>query len=282
MNRACARVLLALCLAMAAMAGRAQPLAPQPVPPDASVQPVLGAPLPLDLPFTDSEGRPATLRHYLGDRPLLLVLGYYRCPQLCGLVMHGLLDSLHRSGLPRPHWRILRVSIDPQDTPAVARARRDADLAYAHFLEGADPAPRPPPLPLALQLLTGPPGSVQALAQRVGYRYQRSDGRDDAVAAFAHPAVVIVVTPAGRVSRYLGGVQFDPQELRLALTQAGEGRIGTQATLAGRVALLCAHLDSKLGRHSAAVLRGVQAMGVLLVLSLVALGWRPWTRRHSP
>lgn len=280
MSPACRHVLLALCLTLAAMAGRAQPLAPQPVPPDASVQAALGAQLPLSLPFTDSEGRAVTLGHYFGSRPLLLVFGYYRCPQLCGLAMHGLLDGLHRTGLPREHWRILRVSIDPRDTPATAQARRDADLAYAHFLEGADPAPQP--TPLALQLLTGPPGSVQALAQRVGYRYQRNDGRDNGGAPFAHPAVVIVATPEGRVSRYLGGVQFDPGELRLALTQAGEGRIGTQATLADRLALLCAHLDPKLGRHSTAVLRGVQAMGVLLVLSLVALGWRLSTRRHSP
>lgn len=270
------RLWLALGLAVAALAVHAQALAPQPRPPDAGVQPALDAQLPLDLPFTDSEGRPATLRDAFGDRPVLLVLGYYRCPQLCGLLMHGLLDSLHRAGLPRERYRVLRVSIDPAETPADARARRAADLAYAHFLEGADPAPQP----LALQLFTGPAASVRALTRAVGYRYQRSTGRDDDGAAFAHPAVVVVVTPEGRVSRYLGGVQFDPWELRLALTEADQGHIGTLAGLAQRVALLCAHVDPRLGRHSAAVLQGVRAMGVLLVLALAALWWWQAVRRQ--
>jgi protein SCO1/2 len=265
-------------LGLAAGVAVAQPLAPQPVPPDAGLQPALDAQLPLDLPFTDSEGRPLTLREAFGDGPVLLVLGYYRCPQLCGLLMHGLLEALQQGGLPRERYRVLRVSIDPQETPADARVRRAADLAYAHFLEGAQPAPQP----LDLRLLTGPAASVQALARAVGFRYQRSAARDNEGADFAHPAVAVVLTPEGRVSRYLEGVRFDPWALRLALVQADEGRVGSLADLAGQVALLCAHVDPRLGRHSAAVLHGVQALGVLLVLALAALWWRQSVRKGAP
>lgn len=271
------RLLFALILLYAA-ALHAQPLAPQLVPPDAGVQPALDAQLPLDLTFTDSEDRPVMLRDYFGDRPVLLVPGYYRCPQLCGLLMHGLLEALHQGGLPRKDYRVLRVSIDPSETPADARARRDADLAYAHFLEGSRPAPQP----LELRLITGAPSALQALAQRMGYRYQRSAAHSEDGADWAHPAVAIVVTPEGRVSRYLGGVRFDPRDLRLALVEAGEGHIGD---LADRVALLCAHVDPQLGRHSAAVLRVLQVVGVLLVLAMAALFWRPSAhlpRRRPP
>jgi protein SCO1 len=267
-------VLVWLAFGLAASIASAQPLAPAPQPPDASVQPAPGAQLPLDLPYIDSEGLPVTLRQAFNDQPVVLVLGYYRCPQLCGLLMHGLLQALHEGGLPRERYRVLRVSIDPTETVADARARRDADVAYLHFLEGAEPAAPP----LALQALTGPAASVQALARAMGYRFEPSRDRDDEGATFAHPAVAVVVTPEGRVSRYFGGAQFDPSDLRAALTQAGLGHIDSRPTPADPVALLCAHIDPRLGRHSAAVLHGLQVMGVLLVLALATLYWRQTTR----
>ncbi len=252
----------------------AQPLAPQPTPPDAGVQQEINAQLPLDLAFIDSEGRSVRLGDYFGDRPVVLVLGYYRCPQLCGLLMHGLLQALHEGGLPRQHYRLLRVSIDPQETPADARARRAADIAYAHLLDDPLQARQP----LELRALTGPPASLRALAQRVGYRYQRADGPVAGSAGWAHPTLAIVITPQGRVSSYLGGVRLDPQDLRLAVLQADQGLVGG---FTDRLALLCAHVDPRLGRHSVAVLRGLQVLGALLVAALAAVGWHASTARAS-
>lgn len=245
---------LAASLLLWAAGLQALPLAPAPTPPAAGVQPAVGALLPLDLPFTDSAGRAVTLRESFGDRPVLLVLGYYRCAQLCGLLMQGLLEGLH--GLPARNYRLLRVSIDPTETPADARAREAVDLAYARHLGGEPPT---------LQLLTGP--SAALLARRVGYRYERSDD-----AGFAHPAVAFVVTPQGRISSALNGIRFEPAELRLALSLAAEGR--TRPSLGDRIALLCAHFDPRLGRHSAAVLHGLQVTGVALALGLALLFWR--------
>jgi protein SCO1/2 len=210
----------------------------------------------------DDSGRPLRLGRAFGDRPVLLVLGYYRCTQLCGLLMHGLLEALHDGGLPRSAYRVLRVSIDPADTPAIARAARAADLAYADFL---DP-PATAAAPLDLRLLTGAEPALHALARDLGWRYQAADAPAGANATYAHPAVVAVLTPEGRVSRYLPGVRFDPTELRRALLAAGEGRIGG---LSDRLALLCAHLDPRLGRHSAAVLQAVRAVGLLTALALL-------------
>ena len=253
-----------LALSLAAAGCGAQPLAPPPVPPDAGITQALDAPLPLDLAFTDSEGHALRLRDAFTDRPVLLVPGYHRCPQLCGLLMQGLLEGLQRSGLPRDGYRLLRISIDPAETPADARTRREADLAYARFL---DPSAAPPDL----RALTGSAPAVQALAQRLGYRYQRN-GQDAAgIPRWAHPAVAIVATPQGRISSYVSGIGIDPAALRQALVQAGEGRTGS---LYDRVALLCAHIDPRLGRHSAAVLRGLQATGLVLVLALAAAWWR--------
>lgn len=257
-----------------ASALHAQPLAPAPKPPDAGLQPAPGTLLPLDLAFTDSEGRAVRLRDYFGSRPVLLVPGYYRCPQLCGLLMHGLLESLHDGHVQPGSYRLLRVSIDPGETPGDARIRATVDLAYARHL--AAPGANVP----ALDLLTGPAASVQALTQRIGYRYERTDPAGDGSTSFAHPAAAIVLTPEGRVSSYLDGIRFEPELLRLAIERAGEGRIGGPPALSERIALLCAHIDPRLGRHSTAVLRGLQATGVGLVLALALLCWRQSVRRR--
>jgi protein SCO1/2 len=219
----------------------------------------IDAPLPLDLPFTDSEGRTGPLRAQFVGRPVLLVIGYYRCPQLCGVLMHGLLEALQRAALPSASFRLLRISIDPSETPADARAQGSADRAYAQFLAPEAAAPD-------LQFLTGPSASTQALAAQVGYRYRRTDTE-----GWTHPAVVIVATPQGRISRYLNGVRFEPDELRQALADARQGRSGG---FTDRIALLCARFDPRPGRHTGVVMRGLQVTGALTLLALAVLWWR--------
>lgn len=243
----------------------AQPLA-LPPPPPAGVTQRLGAQLPLAMPVVDSEGRALRLGALFGDgRPVLLVPGYYRCPQLCGLVMHGLLESLRDAKVAAADVRIVGISIDAEDTPATARTRRDADLAYAQFLRG-------PGAPLAdLRLLVAPAAQTQALARQAGFRYS-----GDASQGIAHAAAVIVATPQGRISHYLLGVRFDPGELRGALAEASGGRVGS---LSERIALLCAHFDPAVGRFSGPVMAALRVGGLLLAAGLAAWCWR---RRAPP
>src|SRR5690349_7439881 len=118
------RVLLPLLLLLFACAtAGAQPLA-LPAPPDAGLEQRIGARVPLDVEVTDESGRPELVADFVdGTRPVLLVPGYDRCPQLCGLVMRGLIEALQAGGTPRAQWRIVGIGIDPDDTPADARAR---------------------------------------------------------------------------------------------------------------------------------------------------------------
>jgi protein SCO1/2 len=265
------RLLLA-CACVAVSAAAAQPLALPPRP-DAGLGPHPGALLPLDAPLHDDLGQPVRLRDYFHPRqPVLLVLGYYRCTQLCGLLMQGLLESLHDTGLPRSDWRIVGVSIDPEDAPADAHRRRQLDRAYASFLEGANA----PALPLHLDLLVADPAQARRIAQAVGFRAARLPSQAGEPAGFVHPASVIVLTPDGAVSRYFNGVRFDAAQLRAAIVQASGGQVGG---LAAQVALLCSHFAPLVGRYSGTVMGAVRLLSLLALLGLALVAWRH--RRHA-
>lgn len=218
----------------------------------------VGARVPLDVQVVDESAEPGTLARYVdGSRPVLLVPGYYRCAQLCGLVMRSLVDALKASGTPQEQWRIVAVSIDPRETPADARARKALDLAYA----GAG---------IDLHLLTLAPQDLARVADAIGIRVEPMRGDDGAV-TIAHPATMILLTPRGRISRYFNGVGLDSGEMSVALADAAGNRIGG---ITSRLALLCAHFDPRLGAHSAAVMNAVRIVSLLLVAALGGWVWR--------
>jgi protein SCO1 len=261
---------LLLLLALACSAALAQPLA-LPPPPRAGLQQHIGGQVPLDTVVTDEAGRSQRLGAIVdGTRPVLLVPGYYRCAQLCGLVMRGLLEALHASGAGRAQWRIVGIGIDPTETPADARARHAQDLAYADSLAEASTA-----TPLDLHLLTLQAADLQRVAAAIGIRFERVPPAGADPATIAHPATVVLLTPQGRVARYFNGLGIAPGELRVALADAAGDRLGAATS---RLALLCAHFDPHVGRLDIPVMNGVRA-GSLLVLAGLA-GWC-WRRRGT-
>lgn len=257
------RLLAMLSLSFCIIAG-AGPLA-QPAPPNAGLEQHIGARVPLDVAVTNETGQPQRLADVVdGTRPVLLVPGYYRCPQLCGLVMRGLLDSLQASGAGRAKWRIVGVGIDPTETPADARARRELDVAYANSLPQA--AGR-----LDLHLLTLAPPQLQQVAQAIGIRFERLPATDADPATIAHPATVVLLTPRGDIARYFNGLGIDPGELRVALADAAGDRLGSATS---RLALLCAHFDPRTGKFNEPVMNAMRAVSMVLVVGLAAWCWR--------
>ncbi len=258
---ACLAAALACAAALPALAGeRIEPLPKQLE--DVDVVERLDEQVPLDATFTDQAGRPVTLGELLGgDRPVILTLGYYRCPMLCNLVLNGLIESMRElSWTAGDEFRVVTVSINPEDTPGLAANKRQAYLA-AYGRRPADEG---------WHFLTGRPASIRALADAVGFRYKAlPDGRE-----FAHPAVVMLLTPDGRVSRYLYGVKYDPATLRLSLVEASDGRIGTTID---RVLLFCFHYDAVAGAYAPAAMNLMRAAAAVTVVALgllLALLWR--------
>jgi protein SCO1/2 len=199
-------------------------------------------------------GREVRLGDYLGDRPVLLQLAYYRCPMLCPIVLGGLVSSLKPLAFDvGREFDVVVVSIDPSESPADASERkRDALSRYER-----------PGTEQGWHFLTGSPESIRALTDAVGFRY----AWDEKSRQYAHAAGVVLLTPDGRVSRYFFGAEFSPRDVRLGLVEATSNRIGG---VVDQVLLFCFHYDPALGRYSAATMNAVRAAGVLTVLALGA------------
>jgi protein SCO1/2 len=233
----------------------------------ASLQQRIGATLPLDTPVRDDLGHASRLADYFqAGRPVLLVPSYYSCPQLCGLVMQGLLKALHDTGLPTTQWSVVGLSIDPADTPADAHRRRALDLGYARFLQGAEDGSAPP----RLDLLVAAPADVRRIAGTIGFTFAPQQVEGGAM-QFSHPATVVLLTPAGTVARYFNGIGIDAGELRAALGTAADGGLGS---FTDRLAVLCAHLAPLAGRHSGAVIDGMRMLAALSIAALAGFVWR--------
>lgn len=247
-------LLLAALLGSGPVAAQALRLPP---PPAARFDPVPGTRLPLDAVLHDDAGRQVKLAT-LFDRPVVLVPGYYTCPNLCSTLFEGVLQALALSGLAAGDYRLVGLSVDPRDGATAAATRK---RAYAALLPGgaAD-----------LTLLTGDAATLTRLEAALGYRAVP----DAASGQLAHAAGFVVVAPDGRITRAFSGVRFDPAGLRAAVKAAAHDE--PMSSFAQQVLLLCAHYAPTSGRHTGAALAGVRA-GVLL-LPLLFLFWL-WRRR---
>jgi protein SCO1/2 len=213
----------------------------------------LGERIPLELPFKDESGEDVKLGDYFGRKPVVLSIVYFRCPMLCTLSLNGLAGALEvLSFVPGQEFEVLTVSFDPHEGPALAAAKKQAYLRRYHR-SGAE---------RGWHFLTGPQSSTEALTRAVGFRY----AWDTATKQWAHPAGILVLTPDGRVSKYLYGVEYSPKDLRLALVDAGGGRIGS---FVDAVLLYCYRYDPQTGRYSAAILNLVRAGAILTIAALV-------------
>ena len=225
----------------------------------------LGEQVPRDLAFVDEAGRSVRLGDYFDKRPLILTLNYYECPMLCTLELNGLVASLKTMSLePERDFRIVTVSINPKEGPALA-AEKKALYVKNYARAGAASG---------WHFLTGEEPSIQELARRVGFRY----AFDAASGQYAHAAGIVLLTPSGRISRYFYGVDYAPRDLRLALVESSEGKIGN---LVDKVLLFCFHYDPATGRYSMAALRAMRLGGVLTALVLGVMILRMLRRERA-
>jgi len=225
----------------------------------------LNTALPLDLTFLDEEGKEVRLAGYFsGHQPVIINLGYYRCPMLCGLILNGLLEGLKEMPLTAgKDFQIVTLSIDPLETPNLAKFKKQNVIKEYGRSEGFQ----------GWDFLTGKNEAIQKLTSTVGFGYKWIEKRKE----YAHPAALILCTPDGRVSRYLYGIQFDPQTLRLSLVEASEGKIGTTLD---HFLLTCFHYDPSVSRYAPVAMNIMRLGGGLTVAAVGIFLGIYWSREY--
>jgi protein SCO1/2 len=227
----------------------------------------LGGAVPRDAVFRNHMGEEVRLGDYVTGAPTLLTLNYYTCAQLCPLTLRNLLATVEEvKGIELgSDFRIVTVSINPDDLPETARAR--AGEIHAEMKGTGEKASQWP-------FLLGDEKAIGALTAAVGFRYRKVGDE------FAHPDVVVVLTPEGKISRYLHGVEQSPADLKMALIEATGGNIG-ESTAMNQVLLFCFRYDP-VGKKYALYARNImKAGGVLTLVLLGGLLLVLWRRGQS-
>ena len=220
--------------------------------------------VPLELEFVDSDGTTVTLDDLVDERPVVLSLVYYECPMLCGIVLNELTKTLRAMKLELGQdFDVLSVSIDPKETPELAAANKKGYLGR-YGREGREAGWR---------FLVGESDPIERLADAVGFRYRY----DPETGEYAHSAGLFILTPDGRISRVLYGVEVAPRDLRLALVEASQGEIGD---IVDAVTRLCMHYDPTTGRYGFAIMTVIRILGSATVLAIGVFLFRSLRRER--
>jgi protein SCO1/2 len=255
-----------LLAAAALFAGIAGIRAEQPLPKQlehAGVQEHLGRAVDLNLTFIAENGYPVRLGEFFKQgRPVILDLVYYSCPMLCNLVLNSQTSAMRQIPWnPGKEYEVVTVSIDPTETFELARQKKAAYLAsYDRQTSG-------------WHFLTDHQGNVKKLAEQVGFGYTY----DEAARQYAHQAAIMILTPDGKVSRYLYGIDFRTRDLRLALTEASAGKFSLSVD---RLLLFCFHYDPLARSYVPFAVNLMKAGGFLVMALLGFFLWRLWRRER--
>ena len=214
----------------------------------------LGQKLPLDVRFTDETGRDVALGEYFGSRPVVLAFVYYQCPMLCTQVMNGISSALKVLPFaPGKDFDIVLVSFDPRDTPEAANAKKRAHLDHWAARGTAN----------GWHFMTGTEASIRQVTAAAGFTYQW----DAQTNQFAHVSGLLVTTADGTLSRYFYGVEYSPRDLRLALIESGNGKVGS---VVDELLLYCFQYDPSHGRYGA-VFMNIMRLGSALTVCFIAV-----------
>jgi protein SCO1 len=209
--------------------------------------------LPLDTVLKDETGRSVALREFFTGKPVVLAFVYFQCPMLCSQTMNGISSALKVVPFtPGKDFEVVLVSFDPRDTPEAANAKKRAHLQHWAKPETAN----------GWHFLTGDEPAIKQLTSAAGFTYQW----DDKTGQFAHVSGLLTLTPDGRLSRYFYGVEYSPKDLRLALVESSQGKIGSKVE---ELLLYCYQYDPATGRYGMVVMNLIRLGGAATALLVV-------------
>jgi protein SCO1 len=233
-----------------------------------AIEQKLDSQLPLDTQFTDESGKAVRLGDYFGKRPVVLALVYYDCPMLCTQILNGVTRAAKvLTFTPGKEYQIVALSFDAREKPADAAAKKAVYMREFGHPETAG----------GWHFLTGGPDAIKKVTDAVGFRYVW----DAHTAQFAHASAVYVLTPEGKLSKYFYGIEYSPKDMRFALVEASEHRIGNPVD---RILLYCYHFDphaAKYTPYALALLRVAGAGTVLIFGGFVFISLRRERRQKG-
>jgi len=231
----------------------------------------LDSQLPLSATFRDDHGNSVTLRDVLPkDRPAILQIGYMKCPMLCSLVMNALVRGIQdMDWTVGQQYDIIALSVNPKEGPDLAEGKKAGYVAEYGRPQSA----------AGWHFLTGEESSIRLVTDAVGFEYRMQENGE-----YSHAAGIFILTPDGRLSRVLYGVKYDSANVRMALLEASQGKVGTTLD---RIILWCHIYDAQAGGYVVMAMRVMQLGGVLTLMLLGGgLGWFWWreaqARRLAP
>ena len=235
---------------------------------DIAIQPQLGTKLPLDEMLLDESGKPVALSSFFdGEHPVVVILNYYECPMLCGLLLNAARDTFKKlDWLPGLHYKIVTISIDPKEKSDLAAAKKAA------ILESLEPGAFKTGAEKDWHFLVGKSGSEARIAASLGFKYKWIEEEKQ----FAHGAALFLASPTGILTRVLLGVSFEPLDMKLGLLEAGKGKVGN---FAEKLILFCYHYEPKENKYALLASRLVSLGGALTVMALL-VAYTMWFVRN--
>lgn len=235
---------------------------------DIGVDEKLGSTIPLDLTFNDEDGSPVKLADFFQEgKPVILTPVYYGCPRVCTFILNGVQDAVN--GLSAislgKDFKIVSVSFDPTEAHGLAKekaANYYKGLTNSHFPKGN------------WRFLTGNQENIAKLMQAIGFKYKK-DGDE-----YAHPSTLVVLTPDGKISRYLYGIQYEPKDVKLSLLEASNGEIGSSRLL-NKVMLFCYEFDPVGKKYALQALNVVKAGGIVTLIALAGFLTYFWKKEKK-
>ncbi|MEM7181177.1 MAG: SCO family protein [Spirochaetota bacterium] len=225
-----------------------------------------GVSLDLQAPFRDQNGQDVTLaKYFTSSKPVLLALIYYKCPNLCNFQLNGLTKALKEmKWTVGKEFSLVAISIDAKETPEIASKKRDAYLKEYARVE-ADKG---------WHFLTGPEESIHKISAQVGFRFKWNEETEQ----WAHSAATYVMTPDGKLSRYLYGIGYEAKTLRLSLVEASQGKIGD---IVDRFVLFCFQFNPEKNQYTLYAYNLMRVAASITVLFLGIFLFTYWNNQNK-
>jgi len=223
----------------------------------------LGGDVDLGLEFVDDEGKAVTLGSYFsGEKPVLFTIIYFNCPSLCNYHLNGLTEALREmEWTVGDQFELVALTMNHRETPDLAKQKKAAYVKDYGRPESAD----------GWHFLTGTEENIKKIADQVGFGFKWLPDQKE----YSHASAAQVMTPDGKISRYLHGIQFDAQTVKLSLLEASSGKIGN---IIDQIVLYCFQFDPNKNKYTVYAWNIMQAgaigIVVILTLILVPLWWR--------